>query len=316
MTAKNKGPKIDAYERVTNQMLTMLEGDLCPWRKTWKGSTAHDAPVSMSSGKAYAGINPWLLQTTAIFMGYGSRHWGTFNAARANGGKVRKGEKATSVVFWKWIKVEDKVTGEPKNIPFLRHFSVFNADQMDWPEGIPEKFAPVADGEGEDAPEFDPIEAAEAIASGYLDGGRGPSLNNNGGDRAYYRPALDAVSMPERKAFEAAGAYYSTLFHELGHSTGHSTRLRRKGVVDFDGFGSHQYSHEELVAEFTACFLCADAGIEDTRQNSAAYLKGWISVLKGDKKLVVMAASQAAKAAKLIRDKGVPAKAYEEAKSA
>jgi antirestriction protein ArdC len=307
----NNTSKPDAYQLVTDSILAMIEKGTLPWRKTWAGSTGTTEPLSMSSGKPYSGINPFLLTCTAIEKGYSSRHWGTFKAIKAQGGSVRKGEKSTAVVFWKWIKKEDEKTGTEKVIPFLRHFRVFNAEQAEWPEGLPEAFQPLpAEDQGD---EFDPVEAAEAIVQGYVEGHLPPSLTHDGGARAFYRPATDAVAMPKREAFEGPGEYYSTLFHELGHSTGAASRLNRKGITDFDSFGSHQYSQEELVAEFTACFLCSDAGIEDTRPNSAAYIAGWASKLKGDKKLVVMAAAQAVKAARMIRNGGKKDEARQDA---
>ena len=299
MTTKTK---TDAYQLITDAMLALIEAGTCPWRKTWRGTDGDNGAISMSSGKPYSGINPWILALTAMSKGFTSRHWGTFKAIQANGGKVRKGEKSTAVVFWKWIKTEDKDTGEEKVIPFLRYFRVFNAEQAEWADGLPEAFQPLD--LTDEVDEFDPIEQAEAIAAGYLEGRNPPSFANDGRDSAFYRPSTDSVSMPERSAFEGAGEYYSTLFHELGHSTGHADRLNRKGVTNFDRFGSHQYSQEELVAEFTACFLCGDAGIVDTRENSAAYMRGWAKKLKEDKKMLVMAASQAVKAARMIRNGG------------
>ena len=189
-------------------------------------------------------------------------------------------------------------------MPLLRYFTVFNAAQADWEDGLPAKFQPVPDGEGEEA-EFTPDEAAETIVQGYLKGANPPSFKANGGDRAFYSPPADSVTVPKATSFEGPGEYYSTVFHELGHSTGAAQRLKRPGIVDFNGFGSHQYSKEELVAEFTACFLCADAGIEDTRENSAAYLKNWAKVIKGDRKLIIQAASQGKNAAAFIQNGGV-----------
>ena len=295
--------KPDAYALVTDSVLAMLDKGTLPWRKTWNGTTATTQALSMSSGKPYSGINPFLLQCTAMEKGYTSRHWGTFKAIKAQGGSVRKGEKSTVVVFWKWIKVEDEKTGTEKTIPFLRYFRVFNAEQAEWPEGMPEAFQPLPAGDQDDE-SFEPDAAAEAIVQGYIQGHQPPTLAHDGGDGAFYRPLTDGVHMPKAEAFGTPGEYYSTLFHELGHSTGAKGRLNRKGIVEFDAFGSHQYSQEELVAEFTACFLCSDAGIVDTRPNSAAYIANWSRVLKNDRKLVVMAAAQAAKAARMIRNGG------------
>lgn len=301
-TAMTKKAKIDAYQRVTDRVLELIEQGVAPWRKTWQG-TATEGPVSMSTGKEYQGIN-WILLSWA---GYGSRYWGTYKSITENGGQVRKGEKATPIIFWSFIEKKDEKTGEVTTVGFLRNFSVFNLEQADWADGVPEKFQPAE--AAVTAPTVQPIEAAEAIAQGYLEGVNPPTFEPTKGDRAYYSPSADRVVVPEIDLFEGPGEYYSTLFHELGHSTGHADRLKRPGVVKFDKFGSHQYSKEELVAEFTACFLCADAGIEDTRENSAAYLANWSKVIKEDKRLLVQAATQAQKAATMIREGGAkPAK--------
>lgn len=298
--AKYAGAKIDPYDTITEKVITLMETKgIAPWRKSWKGS-AVDSAVSISTGKEYSGINSWLLSVTQMMEGYTGRYWGTFKSVKDNGGQIRKGEKGTMVVFWKWIEVAGKDGKKDSKIPFLRHFSVFHSDQADWPDGLPEKFKPVADGTA-GLTEFESVESAEAIAAGYLESKNPPSFGNNGGDRAYYRPSTDHVAMPLRTAFASAHDYYSVLFHELGHSTGHKTRLARTSIGDANHNGLPSYSEEELVAEFTACFLCADSGITDTRENSAAYLANWAKVLKDDKKLIIRAAGRGAKAAAWIR---------------
>ena len=146
---------------------------------------------------------------------------------------------------------------------------------------------------------FVPIDEAEKIAAGYQGG---PSVAHNGGQQAFYRPAADAVHMPDKTRFVSIEAYYSTLFHELSHSTGHSTRLDRKLDTDPKPFGSSDYGKEELVAEMSAAFLCSHAGIQPVViGNQAAYLAGWLKQLKSDKKLVISAAGQAQRSADWIR---------------
>jgi antirestriction protein ArdC len=201
------------------------------------------------------------------------------------------------VVFWKQYETTDKASGEPVKIPVLRYYNVFNAEQVEGIE-IPDaaKFEPI---------EFKPIEAAEQIASNYAGG---PGVQHDGGQRACYRPTTDAVHMPERTRFASVEEYYSTLFHELSHSTGHSSRLDRKLNTNPMPFGSPDYGKEELVAEMSAAFLCSHAGIQPTViVNQAAYLAGWLKQLKSDKKLVISAASQAQRAADWIRgERGSP----------
>jgi antirestriction protein ArdC len=148
----------------------------------------------------------------------------------------------------------------------------------------------------ESHPEFEPIEAAERIADAYLSSG--PRLSHGGG-RAFYHPASDGVTMPLRSSFQSAHGYYSTLFHELAHSTGHKTRLDRKGITESMGFGSKGYADEELLAEFAASFLCGESGISNDGllENQAAYIRHWLDVLKGDSRIAVLAAQRAQKAA-------------------
>jgi antirestriction protein ArdC len=169
----------------------------------------------------------------------------------------------------------------------MRQYTVFNICQCDnIPQNLPFELPP-----------FTPIEAAELAAKKYLESGNAPTLTHEG-DRAFYRPSNDSVTMPHPSTFFSPESYYSTLFHELGHSTMHETRCDRKDAVP-KHFGDHNYSKEELVAEFTAAFMCAETGIsnEGLETNQAAYIQNWLSQLRNDKKLVVSAAQKAQKAA-------------------
>jgi len=184
-------------------------------------------------------------------------------------------------VYTNWFKTKDKKTGEEKEVPFLKYYTVFNLDQT---EGIE------IEEEGQDV---EPIGACEKIVEEMKDK---PLIEHNCGIRAAYSPVLDRITIPERKLFKSAEDYYSTLFHELIHSTGHSTRLSRPGITDPTHFGSDNYSREELVAEIGSAFLCGETGIEkQTLQNSASYIAGWLQKLQNDKKLVITAAAQAQK---------------------
>lgn len=279
---------VNVYEIVTERIIEQLEAGTAPWRKPWKASA--DGPRNID-GYRYRGVNVWLLLTEAQAHGYSSPYWMTFKQAKAKGGSVRKGEKSTVIVFWKRIRITDKETGEPKIIPMLRYFRVFNLDQTEdvkLPKRVAEEQAAVTE------VELDPITEAEAIAAGYP---AGPRVLTNGSE-AVYQPGTDTVTVPPLRAYQEPGEYYSTLFHELGHSTGHKDRLDR-----FKGdqrFGSHDYGREELVAEMTSAFLAAEAGIETTAENSAAYLRGWIQVLREDSRAVVVAAGAAQRAAEHI----------------
>ena len=269
--------KIDAYQIVTDRIISALETGTIPWRKPWNSSM----PMNVASKKAYRGINTMLLGLA----GYSSPYWGTYKQWIALGGQVRKGEKSTPIVFWKFLQVEDKKTKKDKKVPLLRYYNVFNCDQIDFMEG----FSAPSNG---DKLEFSPIEACEAIIAGYTN-----KPNVETGDKACYIPLLDSIKMPSKESFHSIPEWYSTLFHEFTHSTGHTSRLNRDGIMQFDEFGSDRYSKEELIAELGSAFICFETGIgEYTLTNSEAYIAGWLKVLKGDKKLVTMASASAQKA--------------------
>jgi antirestriction protein ArdC len=189
-------------------------------------------------------------------------------------------------------------SGQAKRVPFLRYYSVFNVAQC---EGIPPDKIPAVNGRKR---EHAPLEQAEQIVAAMP---KRPVIQPKWA-RAFYSPDQDFVGMPEIELFRSPEDYHSVLFHELTHSTGHESRLNRKGVTGSDGlwssFGSQAYSQEELVAEMGAAFLCGQAGIvERTIDNSAAYVNSWLARLKGDSRLVVQASAQAQRAADYILNK-------------
>lgn len=275
----------EVYQVVTDRMIAALESGTVPWSKPW--SAGSGVPRSMSSGDAYRGINVWLLALTAEDQGYTSQWWGTFKRIKDLGGHLRKGSKGTKVVYWKAV-----VTPNPDNPdephtymhPYVS--TVFSADQCD---NLPEVYYPVEGSEPDILP--DP----ESVLNGYI--ARGPNLRYGGG-RAYYTP--DEITLPRRCDFHSAEEFYSTAFHECGHSTGNASRLNRKGIAEFDHFGSEKYGKEELVAEMTAVMLCALTGVESAFDNSANYIASWLQAIKGDVKLVPTAASAAQAATDLI----------------
>lgn len=270
----------NVYEIVTEQVVKQLEAGAIPWRKPWKT----EMPRNLVSGKAYRGINPFLLAP----QGYGSRYWLTFNQARQLGGHVKQGAKASLITFWK-IGEERNVRqadgNDRKSKPvLLRYYNVFNVEQT---EGI----------EYPTTAHVSSIEQCEKIVNEMPNA---PNVEQS--DRAWYRPSTDSVGMPSRQSFASSEGYYSTLFHELTHSTGHVSRVGREGIETLNTFGSESYSKEELVAEMGAAMLCGVTGIEPTTiENSAAYLRTWIERLQGDSKLIISAASAAQKAADYIR---------------
>ena len=271
-----------AYDVITDRILEKLRDGVVPWHKPW--NAAEGAPKNLISKKPYHGVNVFMLGCQG-----GSPWWLTYKQAQALGGQVRKGERGTPIVFWKTFEDENE-DGTVDKCWMLRYSTVFNLNQIDGIE------APKIEG----APEpktVEPLAAAETLVA---DMPGCPEIKH-GGSRACYSPSSDEVRMPERDSFDGSKEYYSTLFHELVHSTGHESRLSRAGVTSATFFGSADYSREELVAEMGAAFLCGEVGIENrTIDNSAAYIASWMKRLHEDSTLVVIAAAQGSKAAKFI----------------
>ncbi|RLB04609.1 MAG: hypothetical protein DRG83_04490 [Deltaproteobacteria bacterium] len=276
------------YEIITNQIISLLEKGEIPWKKPWKGAL----PQNLITRRPYEGVNRLLLMNSA----YTSPYWLTFLQAKNLGGYVKEGEKATTVVFWKWYEIEeeDEETGEmeTKAVPVLRYYKVFNLEQCVLPEDkIPKPKR-----------KFNPLHKCEKTVKNMPD----PPEIRHGGDRAFYDPVRDQVTVPYPTSFEKREFYYATLFHELVHSTGHEKRLARKKKGDWQPFGTEDYSREELIAELGACFLCAEHNIAPTViENSAAYIQGWLKQLRNDKRLIVLASAQAEKAVRYIMRKEV-----------
>ena len=262
-----------AYDAVYNQIIDkMSKGDI-PWRKAWTGAN----PRNGKTGHKYSGINMFILSMS----GYADQRWYTYKQATELGGQVKKGEKSTSVIFWTMFNTEDD-NGKSKTVPVLRYFNVFNHEQI---EGL----------KSDDTPQ-ESIVDAEKLIEGYM----GKPATLYGSSFAAYSPSQDRVTMPSREQFNTIDEFYGTLFHEYAHSTGHKDRLNRKTLTESTKFGSDVYSEEELVAELTSAFLCNHAGIDNTIDNSAAYIKGWMKAFKDNPKMIVQAASKAQKAADYI----------------
>lgn len=279
--------KISVYDIVTSKVLEAMDKGSIPWKKPWKGGKA-SLPFNAATKRQYSGGNMFFLS----MLPYNVPGFVTFNQIKAAKATIKAGEekKHYPVFYWKMLERKNDA-GKIEKIPMLRYFLVWNVEQLDGfdmesPE--PETFV------------HDPIESAEHIVNGYKDA---PVINVKNTNRACYYPTLDAIDVPEMSQYENREEYYSTLFHEMGHSTGHTSRLNRKEVNDPIVFGSHSYSVEEMVAELTAAFLCAESGIDNTVENSAAYIKGWHTKLQADPKLFWTAASKAQKAANHILGK-------------
>lgn len=290
--------KKTVYEIITDQILQQLESGTIPWKKPWNrtGNVEYDWPKNLASKKPYTGINVFILSCAP----FSSPFWLTFKQTQALGGNIKKGQKGYPVIFWKMAKKQktNEETGEKETfiMPILRYYTVFNVDQC---ENIDPVKIPSCPDEIETI-EFSPIETAQAIVDGMPSP---PEINHlNNYDRACYSPSLDKISLPAQEQFKGSETYYSTLFHELSHSTGHANRLDRKEMGGNNFFGSHDYSKEELVAEFSAAFLCGVSGISQTTiDNSAAYINGWSKKLRSNPKWAVYAAAAAQKSADLIR---------------
>ena len=270
---------LDLFQWITDRMIMEMENGSIPWQKPWMAS---GRAVSHVTGKAYSLLNQMLLGKPGEYL--------TFQQCQQEGGHVRKGEKAQMVVFWKWLDTKDEETGEIRQVPFLRYYSVFHIDQC---EGITAKHTQINQNPA------NPDETAEAIISEYVRR-EGVALVHQEGDAAYYQPTSDRIVLPLMKQFSETAEYYSTAFHEMVHSTGHMKRLARLDATA--NFGGDAYSKEELVAEIGSAALVNHAGLETKAsfRNSTAYVQNWLEVLKNDKRFIVSAAGKAEKAVDFI----------------
>jgi antirestriction protein ArdC len=281
---------MNIYETVTARILKQLDAGQVPWRKTW----ATGLPKSLTSGREYRGVNILVLGSSE----YTSRYWVTYREAQRLGGHVRKGERATPVIYWKWrtaeeIKKLQENIGKLNLAPCVPFTSaVFNLDQV---EGLERP--------KDDVPHLghDRLEIAEQMFAAMPDK---PEIIHTVTNEPAYSPMLDRILMPHLSQYESADHYYATLFHEVVHSSGHPKRLAR--FTDAQREQPERYSFEELVAEFGAAFLCGFAGIDNPTNEAlqASYIEGWAQVLKKDNRLIVRAAGAAQRAVDYIRGKG------------
>jgi antirestriction protein ArdC len=283
------GDRTSLYEEITSRIVAELEAGRLPWVQPWD-SSAVAAPLAVPSnaatGRAYSGINVLILWGAVVRHGFSCQSWLTFRQALALGGHVRKGERGTMVVYADRFVPDDErrrardMGEEAQAIPFLKRFTIFSTDQC---EGLPQDLgtAPPPVPEGSILPQVEALIRAS-----------GADLRL-GGDQAFYSPDLDYVQVPRPEAYFEPINWHRTALHELGHWTGHGSRLAR----DLSGrFGSKKYAQEELVAEMTAAFACATLGISPTVRH-ADYIGAWLEVLREDSRAVVRAASAASRAA-------------------
>ena len=274
---------MNVYEIVTKKIIEKLEAGTIPWKKPWQSGGLQKNLVTK---KPYRGINQFLLDLS----GFSTPYWLSFKQAKKLGGFVKKDEKSQVIVFWNWVK--NKKTDE--EYPIFRYYNGFNLDQCD---GLDKIKADLTVEMEETKLNFNPIKECELVVNNW----KGKPPIKHKGNRACYFPWQDKINMPDKEKFKTVQEYYSTLYHELTHSTGHAKRLNRPGIVDANKFGSHDYSKEELVAEMGASFLAQETGIDNiTIDNSAAYIASWLKKLRSNPKFVVEAAAKAQKAVDLI----------------
>ena len=291
--ASTRAPREDVYTRVTSNIVAALDQGVRPWIRPW--SVQHTAgritrPLR-HNGQAYRGINVLMLWGDSVDKGFVSPYWLTYKQAAEMKAQVRNGQHGSIVVYadrLTRIGTDDKGQGVEKQIPFLKAYTVFNAEQV---EGLPVHFCAQP---AESLPLSERVARADAFVAATR------AEVHHGGNMAYYAPGPDRLQLPPFEAFRDAQSYYATLLHELTHWTKNERRLSR----DFGrkAFGDAGYAREELVAELGAAFLCADLGIEaEPREDHAAYLDHWLQVLKDDKRAIFQAAAYAQKAADFLQ---------------
>jgi antirestriction protein ArdC len=268
----------DFYGQITAKIVAELEQGVAPWVKPWKtkGNATGIMPVNAYTGRSYSGMNVVLLWATQMERGYPSAGWMTYQQSQQAQAWVKKGEKATTVLFTKWV--DDEETGKER--PMVKLYSVFNTAQLEnlHPAYLPEALEV-------------PAEVRESKAMDII-AGSGVRVEH-GGDRAMYIPSMDVIRLPPYQAFRSRDDYFATAYHELVHSVGHPSRLNRKYGKRF---GDPAYQLEECVAELGSAFLCARAEMPFVSQ-SASYIDGWLKMMKAEPRAIFTAASLASQAA-------------------
>lgn len=309
----------DTYNEVTDRIVAALEQGVAPWVCPWRRDSCGDGgrPHNGASGHVYKGIN---IVLTGMG-GFASSRWYTYRQALALGGQVKRGQKGTTVIYWAFVEAKDKTPAEGdgevtgRKIPVLKSYTVFNCEQVEWPCGskhaVTVATATVAstpDTDGSDGADDNYTHVEGVVAA------TGAEIEHHG-VRAFYSPSEDKIVLPVKSRFDDSTAYYATVLHELGHWSGHETRLCRNLT---GRFGSDSYSAEELTAELASAFLCAELGVAGHLQH-AEYIASWIRVLKSDKKAIFTAARLAQEAAdfalgrRAAADHGEPANGDQEA---
>lgn len=279
---------LDLYQEATNKIIKALEAGTTPWQKPW--SNVNAGPLrNGTTNHIYHGVNSLLLSCASLERGFTDPRWLSYKQSQDNGWKVKKGAKAERVYFYKPFVVDerdvatglpviDTATGRPKQkqIPLIKSALVFNAQEI---EGMPALVA------GDNS--FTPIEAGEEILC------RSPVEIRHGGNAAYYNHAADFIAIPNKEQFESPESYYSTLAHEMLHSTGHESRCNREFGRRF---GDNAYAFEEMVAEIGTVQICLETGLPHSIEASSTYIQNWLDVLKSDKKAIFTASAKSGQA--------------------
>lgn len=304
--------RADLYQQVTDKIIAALEKGVAPWRKPWRSAQhthGNAFPVNATTGRAYSGINIPLLWMAAEENGYSSDRWLTYQQAQVAGGQVRKGESCSLAVFFK--PFEKQMTGDDgtgavdengqpvmESLVMLKPLQLFNVAQCD---GLPAAVA----GSFSVQPES-PVEkplAPDAVLTRKVQkilSDTGVSFVSRRQNRAFYQPSTDRIVMPGEEQFNSEADWWSTLLHELVHSSGHHRRLNREGITSSTRkFGDPVYAFEELIAEIGSAFLCAELGIYGDVQHES-YVAGWLKALREDKKALFRACRLAREASEYL----------------
>ena len=278
----------ELYDKIASRIVAQMEDGVLPWHRPWSvNAGARVSKPLRENAVPYQGINVLILWGAAMDAGYASPFWMTYRQASSIGAQVRRGERATHIVFAKTAKKKERDASGAEIeaiVPVRRVYAVFNADQID---GLPEKYVP-------EVPDVNPDER-DAACQAWID--RLGIEVRYGGGSAYYAPGPDRIQMPPFETFESSQTFYSTLLHEATHATGHRTRLDRlRGRFD-----DRARAREELVAELGSAFLCADLGIASApRADHASYIASWLELLSDEPRAVFDAATQAQQAVEFL----------------
>lgn len=281
----------DIYNEVTERIISALQQGEVPWRRPWEESMPRlGQHRNAFTEHVYTGVNA----IVTFLSNYRDPRWCTYHQAEQAGGHVRRGEKSTRLLFMKSVRKTDEATGETSHVQYARAFWAFNVEQCEGLDLQPaEDYKPPAQTTGRH-------DEAERTILDYCESQR--VRYKEQGNRAYYDPMWDSVTVPPFESFTTPEGYYSVAFHELAHSTGHHSRLDRFRDNKEAAHGLEDYSKEELTAELGSCFSLAELGIQSPElgENQAAYLRGWLQALQDDRRMIVSASSHGWKAAQMV----------------